>query len=245
MTRESALRQYRRSVAFIWAYRGLLVGYGVFIFWTIATGHGWWYLMYFGMIALFWVMSMGWVKSTQKTYRMNLETIAIREELKTLQAANPSFSPAFPAAVNPVLRRPVRTGARVWLENEDAAATVDVANTAYMLMLRLLSHSYLVPRPNPLKALCIDLALGLMRAMAPLAEHAARLPAGPSNPNCNAGMSFTALRDAAPLPPGASAAKFFVERLRELSAAAAALATGNGTPLVLQSLRILQDLTAR
>ena len=34
----------------------------------------------------------------------------------------------------------------------------------------------------------------------PLAEHAARLPAGPSNPDCNAGMSFTALRESAPLP---------------------------------------------
>jgi len=171
--------------------------------------------------------------------------IAIREEMKALKAANPGFSPAHPAAVNPVLRRPVRTGARVWLENEEAAATVDVANTAYMLMLRLLSHSYLVPRPNPLKALCIDLALGLMRAMAPLAEQAARLPAGPSNPNCNAGMSFTALRDAAPLPPGASAGKFFVERMRELTAGAEALANGNGSPRVLQSLRVLKDLSDR
>ena len=76
-----------------------------------------------------------------------------------------------------------------------------------------------MPRPHPAKALCIDLALGLMRAMTPLAERAARLPAGPSNPGCNAGMSFTALRDAAPLPPGVSAGRFFTERLRELSAA--------------------------
>ena len=126
----------------------------------------------------------------------------------------PPSQPAHPAAVNPVLRRPVRAGARVWLENEEAAATVDLANTAYMLMLRLISHSYLVPRPHPVKALCIDLALGLMRAMAPLGERAARLPAGPSNPDCNAGMSFTALRDSAPLPPGASAGKFFTRTLR-------------------------------
>ena len=105
--------------------------------------------------------------------RRTLTTAAssrIREELQALKAVNPAFSPAHPAAVNPVLRRPVRAGARVWLENEDAAATVDLANTAYMLMLRLLSHSYLVPRPHPVKALCIDLALGLMRAMTPLAE---------------------------------------------------------------------------
>jgi CDGSH-type Zn-finger protein/uncharacterized Fe-S cluster protein YjdI len=168
----------------------------------------------------------------------------IRAELAALKEANPAFSPAFPAAVNPVLRRPVRQGKRVWLEDEQAAATVDLANTAYMLMLRLISHSYLVPRPHPAKALCIDLGLGLMRAMTPLAEHAARLPAGPSNPDCNAGMSFTALRDAAPLPPGASAGRFFLERLRELTAGATQLAT-NGEARVGQALRILNDLLQR
>ena len=146
--------------------------------------------------------------------------------------------------MNPVLRRPVRAGARVWLENEETAATVDLANTAYMLMLRLLSHSYLLPRPHPAKALCVDLGLGLMRAMTPLAERAARLPAGPSNPACNGGMSFTALRDAAPLPPGISAGKFFLERLRELLAGAQALAA-NGDARVAQSLKILTDLTKR
>ena len=104
-----------------------------------------------------------------------------------------------------------------------------------MLMLRLISHSYLLPRPHPAKALCVDLALGLMRAMTPLAERAARLPAGPSNPDCNGGMSFTALRDAAPLPPGVSAGKFFLERLRELLAGAQALAA-NGDARVAQAL---------
>jgi CDGSH-type Zn-finger protein/uncharacterized Fe-S cluster protein YjdI len=170
--------------------------------------------------------------------------IAIREELKTLKAANPDFEPAYPAAVNPVLRRPVRAGARVWLENEETAATVDVANSAYMLMLRLISHSYLLPRPHPGKALCVDLALGLMRAVTPLAERAARLPAGPSNPKCNGGMSFTALRDAAPLPPGISAGKFFLERLHELLAGAQALAA-NGDARVAQSLKILTELAHR
>jgi CDGSH-type Zn-finger protein/uncharacterized Fe-S cluster protein YjdI len=168
--------------------------------------------------------------------------LAIRDELEELRAANPSFEPAFPAAVNPVLRRPVRTGLRVWLENEDVASTVDVANSAYMLMLRLLSHSYLVPRPHPVKGLCVDLALGLMRAMSPLAERAARLPAGASNPGCNGGMSFTALRDAAPLPPGASAGRFFVERLRELSAGAQNLVADARTA---QAQRIMADLAQR
>ena len=172
--------------------------------------------------------------------------IAIREELRLLRAANPAFAPAHPAAVNPVLRRPVRAGARVWLENEEAAATVDVANSTYMLMLRMLSHSYLVPRPDPLKALCIQFGIGLMHAMAPLADRAARLPAGPSNPGCNAGVSFTALRDAAPIPPGASAGKFFTERLHEIANAARALQANSGDDArVTQAARRLGELANR
>jgi CDGSH-type Zn-finger protein/uncharacterized Fe-S cluster protein YjdI len=170
--------------------------------------------------------------------------LAIREELAALKRANPAFEPAHNAAVNPVLRKPVRQGHRVWIEDEEAAKTVDLANTAYMLMLRFISHSYLVPRPDPLKALCIDVALGLMRAMTSLAERAARLPAGPTNPDCNAGMSFTALRDSAPLPPGASSGRFFLERLHELSAGVEALAH-NGDERVARAAKLVAELTQR
>ncbi len=140
----------------------------------------------------------------------------IREELATLRAANATFEPAFPAARNPVLRPPMRPEARVWIENEEAAQTVDLANAAYGLMLRFLAFSYEIPRPSPQKRLAVDLALGLMRALTPLAERAARLPAGPSHPECNAGVSFTALRDASSLPAGPGARRFFIERLRQL-----------------------------
>jgi CDGSH-type Zn-finger protein/uncharacterized Fe-S cluster protein YjdI len=57
-------------------------------------------------------------------------------------------------------------------------------------------------------------------------------------------MSFTALRDSAPLPPGVSAGKFFIERLRELSNAAAALAT-NGDARVAQAAKVIADLAQR
>ncbi|HEU5134432.1 MAG TPA: ferritin-like domain-containing protein [Steroidobacteraceae bacterium] len=190
------------------------------------------------------IVSQGEGASTENADSHYCRFIAIRDELRALREKNPAFQAAFPAAVNPVLRRPVRPGVRVWLEHEETAATVDLANTAYMLMLRLISHSYLLPRPHPAKALCVDLGLGLMRAMTPLAERAARLPAGPSNPECNGGMSFTALRDAAPLPPGSSAGKFFLERMRELLNGAQALAA-NGDARVAQALKILTDLTQR
>jgi CDGSH-type Zn-finger protein/uncharacterized Fe-S cluster protein YjdI len=143
--------------------------------------------------------------------------IGIREEYRALKAKNPDFSPAFPAATNPVLRRPPRPEGRVWLENPEAIAVVDLANASYGLMLRLLAYAYAIPAPCAEKSLSTDLAIGLMQAMVPLAERAARLPAGPSNPHCHAGMSFTALRDAAALPPGRGARRFFVERFAQLA----------------------------
>ncbi len=152
--------------------------------------------------------------------------LGVRAELRALSDANPAFSPAFPAATNPVLRRPARPEGRVWLENPDAVATVDLANASYGLMLRLLAYAYAVRGPSAEKSLTVDLAIGLMQAVMPLAERAARLPAGPSNPQCNAGMSFITLRDAAALPPGPAARRVFVERFAQLAAGAAALRAG-------------------
>ena len=102
------------------------------------------------------------------------------------------------------------------MENPEAIAVVDLANACYGLMLRLLAYAYALPGPSAEKALTVDLAICLMRAVVPLAERAARLPAGPSNPGCHAGMSFTALRDNASLPPGRAARRFFVERFGQL-----------------------------
>jgi CDGSH-type Zn-finger protein/uncharacterized Fe-S cluster protein YjdI len=167
----------------------------------------------------------------------------IRQELATLRAANPGFDPSFPAARNPVLRPPLRPEGRVWIEDEEAAQTVDLANSAYGLMLRLIAHSYLVPRPSPDKRLAVDLSLGLMRAFTHLGERAARLPAGPSHPGCNAGVSFTTLRDASPFPPGPSAQRFFLERFEQLVELAVALNTGD--PRVAAAARIITDLQAR
>src|SRR5450631_3080566 len=149
--------------------------------------------------------------------------LAIRAEFAGRRATNPSFSPAYAAATNPVLRRPPRPEGRVWIEGDEAVSTVDLANAAYGLMLRLLAYAYAVPAPAA-KGAIVDLGIGLMRSIVPLGEHAARLPAGPSHPECHAGMSFTTLRDSASFPPGPAAEAFFVERLQELSAAAAVLA---------------------
>ncbi|WP_158544930.1 ferritin-like domain-containing protein [Dyella monticola] len=167
---------------------------------------------------------------------------AIRTEYQTVLAADPTFRPAFPAATNPVLRRPPRPEGRVWLEDPDAIATVDLANSAYGLMQRLLAYTYSVPANDPDKMLSLDLAIGLMRALTPLAERAARLPAGPSNPECHAGVTFITLRDPSPLPPGASAHRFFRERFQQLVEAAERLCV-SGDPRTVVAASILSKLS--
>lgn len=147
----------------------------------------------------------------------------MRDELEALQRKNPNFAPAHPSACNPVLRRPPNPEGRVWIEDTEAAAVVDVANASYQTMLRLIAYSYGVPSPHAEKTLAVDLGIDLMKALTLLGESAARRPAGPSNPGCNAGVSFTALRDTAPLPRGASSRRFFVERIAELAKGAARL----------------------
>jgi CDGSH-type Zn-finger protein/uncharacterized Fe-S cluster protein YjdI len=170
--------------------------------------------------------------------------LGIRAELRALTAVNPAFAPAFPAATNPVLRRPPRPEGRVWIEDPDAFATVDIANACYGLMLRLLAYAYALRSPSAEKSLVVDLAIGLMQALAPLAERAARLPAGPSNPNCNAGVSFITLRDSAALSPGPAARRFFTERFAQLAQGAQGL-KGSADPRAIAAADALASLAAR
>lgn len=171
--------------------------------------------------------------------------VAIREEMQRLQRANPSFQPAHPAATNPVLRRPPRPQGRVWLEDERAVATVDLANATYGLMLRLLALAYALPDGASEKALVVDLAFATMHAITPLGEQAARWPAGASNPNCRAGMSFTILRDTAALPASAAGWRFVIERLATLADAADALAAAQPVPRTQQAARVLRAASQR
>ncbi|MBV8878274.1 MAG: CDGSH iron-sulfur domain-containing protein [Gammaproteobacteria bacterium] len=170
--------------------------------------------------------------------------LGIRTELEALTQKNPAFAPAFPAATNPVLRRPPRPEGRVWLENPEAFATVDLANASYALMLRLIGYAYALRGPSKEKSLAVDLGIGLMQAMMPLAERAARLPAGPSNPHCNAGMSFIVLRDPSPLPPGPAARRLLIERFTQLAEAGTALCA-SGDARALAASEQLSRLAAR
>lgn len=155
--------------------------------------------------------------------------VTMRDEYRALLAANPDFAPAHPVARNPVLRRPPNPDGRVWVDHEAAAAVVDVANASYGLMLRLLAYSYSLPSPQPEKAIAVELGVALMHVVTLLAEHAATLPASTTTSGPRAGISFTALRDSAPLPAGPAARRVFIERFAELASAVSELPHGEGT----------------
>lgn len=167
----------------------------------------------------------------------------IRDEHRALLAINPGFEPAHPAAVNPALRRPPGLADRIWIDDPETASVADLANAVYQMLLRLLGLSCSLKSPDNEKTFSVRTGIGLMRALTSLAESAARRPAGPTNPHCNGGVSFIALRDAAPLHAGESTRRLLAERLEELSTRAAEL--DQADPRVARATGLLQSFSQR
>ena len=151
--------------------------------------------------------------------------LAIRDEFEALAGKNPAFAPAWPVADNPVLRRPPEPGDKVFIDNPEAAALLDFACAAYGLLLRLLVQSFGRGGSDPSaeqKALT-SAAIALMHVVARASDGLARLPASPSAPGVNAGMSFTMLRGVEPLLDGRVEGQLIREQLQGLAEGARAL----------------------
>jgi CDGSH-type Zn-finger protein/uncharacterized Fe-S cluster protein YjdI len=150
--------------------------------------------------------------------------LAVRREFEELSKKNPSFAPAFPVARNPVMRRPLVQDDRILIDDPEAAPVLDLANALYNHMLRCLAQSYgRGADETATKQLYLGIAIDVMQALTPIAEHLASLPASRSHPGVNAGMTFTILRDIARVPRGAPEARMISERLTEMSEHAAML----------------------
>ena len=124
------------------------------------------------------------------------------------------------------MRRPPLAEGKTFIDAPEAAAVLDLANALYGAMLRALAQGFVEREPTRKRAF-LDAAIAGMFAITPVAEHLTRLPASPSAPGLNAGMTFAMLRDVAPLPHGGAAAKVIAERLRQLANGAAS-ALGDG-----------------
>jgi CDGSH-type Zn-finger protein/uncharacterized Fe-S cluster protein YjdI len=144
--------------------------------------------------------------------------LAIRDAWQALAAADPGFSPTRPVARNPVMRRPPTPEDRVFVDAPDAARLLDLANAVYNQMLRCLIQAYgRIGDEGRVKAELVDVAIGLMGVVTPLAEALTRLPASDAHPGVNAGMTFATMRFYQPFIEHASEWRLLAARIRELA----------------------------
>lgn len=147
---------------------------------------------------------------------------AMREEYRTLRARNPSFEPAWPAAENPVMRKPPTPEGKVFVDHPDAARLLDFGNACYAMLLQCLVQAFghtgsqagsgQDPQARELSA-----AISLMHVLARTATSLVRLPASEHHPGVHAGPSFTMLRGVEPYFRGLPEAVLMAERLHELA----------------------------
>lgn len=145
--------------------------------------------------------------------------VGVREEFLALSKERPGFSPAHPVARSPVMRKPPTPAGKVHVSDPKAARVMDVGNSMYSLMLRLLARAFgQHDDPPAARRVLIGCAIDLMNALSPVAETLCRMPAGGANPGVNAGLSFAMARSN--LGSQACAVwPFLVERTRDLAVA--------------------------
>ncbi len=142
--------------------------------------------------------------------------LTIRDEWDGLLARNPDFAPAWPAASDPVMRRPFpENAARVWVTEQPAAALLDLGNAVYALALALLAQAYAAGMTTGERRACVSASIALMHALAAIGSRLPELPARPDDPTIRAGLTFAVPRNLRPRDPRLAHA-LLVERMEEL-----------------------------
>ena len=150
----------------------------------------------------------------------------IERELDALLKAAPNFSPAYPVAENPVMRRHADLSDKVFIDAVPAALFLDLGNALYGLLLRCLVQTYAYGEETQAdeKRELMATAVDLMHGLATVAKALVRLQASPSKPAVTAGITFTMLRGIEPFIAGDIERALVRERLTELSSGASSLA---------------------
>jgi hypothetical protein len=118
----------------------------------------------------------------------------IRREWDELIDINPAFEPAFRGARDPVMRKPMDAGDRIWITEADAVLRLDLGNALYGEVLTLLTQCY-GPFPVERRRAFGEAAISLMQAVSTLGEALARLPANSDYPGTMAGLTFSVPRN--------------------------------------------------
>ncbi|HEY8617942.1 ferritin-like domain-containing protein [Phenylobacterium sp.] len=140
---------------------------------------------------------------------------AIKAEWLQFTGEDPAFEPAWPAAHDPVMRKPLEGLDRVWVTAEPAASLLDLGNALYGFMLQLLSQAYACDEPAD-QARLMNAAVELMEGCAAAATGLARLPASEARPGVHAGLTFAVPRNLGFRPVGIARRTIFLERALEL-----------------------------
>lgn len=141
----------------------------------------------------------------------------MRAQWQALSAARPAFTPCREVARNPVMRTPVTSTDHVQIVSEPALSLLDVGNSSYFMMLRLLAlmsdtANCLLPRPAVMAQ-----AMTLMHALADIGVALTGLPANPDYPGVRAGLTFSLSRTAFGYESPLSAAVLIAERMALLA----------------------------
>jgi hypothetical protein len=160
---------------------------------------------------------------------------AIKHEWAEMKAADPGFRPAWPAAHDPVMRRPIDESSRVWITEPASAAYLDLANAIYGSMLSVLSQTFSITDVEEQRRL-MRVSVELMEASAAIAVALARMPAGAGFEGVNAGITFAVPRNSAYRPLESRARLLFLERAGELRAAAQRVLAGDAAEKAMRRL---------
>lgn len=149
---------------------------------------------------------------------------SIRDQFRRLVSHNPRFEPAWPAAQNPVMRRPPAREEKVYVDEPHAARVLDFGNACYGMLLQCLVQAFGHARSISGRQACmVEAAIALMHVIVPVASVLARMPASLESPGINAGLSFTMLRGVEPHFRGIPESILMAERLNELAAGVATI----------------------
>jgi CDGSH-type Zn-finger protein/uncharacterized Fe-S cluster protein YjdI len=137
----------------------------------------------------------------------------MRAQWQALAAERPAFKPHRDVARNPVMRTPVTRDDHVQIVSEPAISLLDVGNSSYFMMLRLLglmsdTANCVLPR-----RVVMAQAMTLMHAVADVGAALTGLPANPDVPGVRAGLTFSLSRTAFGYESPVSAARLIAERM--------------------------------
>ena len=160
---------------------------------------------------------------------------AIKNEWQEMKAADPAFEPAWPAAHDPVMRRPLDETTRIWITDPGSARHLDLANAIYGAMLTVLAQAFSQANAEE-QRLFMRVSVELMEASASISAALARMPADPRRPGVNAGMTFAVPRNSAYRPLESRAKLVFLERAQQLRAGAEEVLSGEAREKALKRL---------